>query len=320
MGPTGLARPMGARSNPLFHSALLPQCDTLFCTTYAPGTCDCTACEAGWRVVNGSCVSVRTVLLLGCPSWQARCSALLSRLPICPPAHLPPPCLPARRQPQPHVAFSASTLRPLQVNTVTLSANDPQFVQKARTVGRRERLIVTDYVLEGDTQPSTLELVRVDVWLPDAQIVIDTPTGPITRGPPDTRYFRGAVAGSLGSISVLTIRDDDGVTGLALRDSDSWALGKLGGPDPTLATAPLGSRKTQPEDKAGLPDFNEKDAVAAQPAGGDNLLDPNARTFTPSPTPRTAMQQRQLLQVRSYMLNHLKWLHSWPVSQHNHLA
>lgn len=136
-------------------------------------------------------------------------------------------------------------------------------MQKARTVGKRQRLVVTNYVLEGDTKPSTLDLKRFEVWRPNAKVVVMTRNGPVTRGPPDTRMFRGTVEGKPGSMVVLTVRERGGVSGLALRDKSSWALGKLGqnGGGPT--TAPLGSRKSRPGEQAELPVISPEDAASA---------------------------------------------------------
>lgn len=170
-------------------------------------------------------------------------------------------------------------LSAVQVNTATLSAKDPQFVQKARTVGKRQALIVNNFVLEGDTKPSTLVLKRVEVWRPNAKVVTMTPRGPVTRGPPDTRMFRGTVAGSPGSSVVLTVRENGGVSGLALRGKSSWSLGKRGqGGSPT--TAPLGSRKSRPGEQANLPKFTVDDVRHKPKSGASRAATPATGAFT----------------------------------------
>ena len=173
----------------------------------------------------------------------------------------------------------------LQVNSVSLSAADPQFVDKARTVGKGQTLIVTNYVLQGDTQPSTLNLKRVELWRPNAQVVVQSPNGAVVHGPPDTRAFRGTVVGSPGSNAVLTIRDNGGVTGLALRGQSSWALGKQAGSG-AAATAPLGSRKSRPGESVGIPKFPEDDMAISK--------------NTPTRKAGTAQVASGLLQVLSF--------------------
>ncbi|KAI7838509.1 hypothetical protein COHA_007770 [Chlorella ohadii] len=74
---------------------------------------------------------------------------------------------------------------------VTLSASDPAFVDKARTVGPRQMLLVTNYLLEGDSKPTTLELKRKSMFLKGAKIVVQGPGGPVTKAAPDARLFTG---------------------------------------------------------------------------------------------------------------------------------
>lgn len=170
------------------------------------------------------------------------------------------------------------------MNTVELSATDPQFVQKARTVGKRQGLIVTNFLLEGDTQPSTLELQRVEVFAPEAQVVVVSDTGAVTKGPPDTRFFRGTVVGRAGSLAMLSVREDNGVSGLALRGDSSWALGKEGG-EGAAAYAPLGSKKGRSGDTGGpeipIDDIEDPDTpseleAAVNPAAAAPVVQPAA--------------------------------------------
>ena len=107
-------------------------------------------------------------------------------------------------------------------------------------------------------------LQRFEVWDPAAKIVVDRGGGstPTVHGPPDVRYFKGAIAGAPGSLAVLAVDPSGGVNGLAVRGKEEWALGR---PRPApqaaaaggggAAPAPLSSRKAAPGDGASRPPF-----------------------------------------------------------------
>jgi hypothetical protein len=102
------------------------------------------------------------------------------------------------------------------------------FAAAARSVDAGGRLTVTGYRLEGQTTDSTLELQRLEVWDPTAQIVVQPGGGarPVVQGPPDTRYFKGSLAGAPGSAVVLSVDASGGVSGIATNGKDRWALSR----------------------------------------------------------------------------------------------
>lgn len=140
-------------------------------------------------------------------------------------------------------------------------------MDKARTVGPRQTLLVTNYRLEGDSKPSTLELRRKSVFHKNAKVVVQRPGGTVTKAAPDSRMFTGRLVGSPGSVAVLHVRSNGGVSGIALRGNGSWALGRLGGAGANLE-APLGSRKSRPEDRASLPPFTDAHTAQTPTTGG----------------------------------------------------
>lgn len=154
-----------------------------------------------------------------------------------------------------------------QAAPVKLSAIDPAFVDKARTVGPRQTLLVTNYRLEGDSKPSTLELKRKQVFHKDAKVVVQRSGGAVTKPAPDSRMFTGRLVGSPGSIAVLHVRSNGGVSGIVLRGNGSWALGRHGGAGANLE-APLGSRKSRPEDRTSLPPFTDAHTAQTPTTGG----------------------------------------------------
>lgn len=129
------------------------------------------------------------------------------------------------------------------------------------------------------------------VWRPDAVVEIkaDLQSPPLQLPPPATRYFRGrwaaaqhstllascgalfaamqlawlmvaaapcrccSIAGEPNSVAVLSVREDGGVSGLALRGNASWAIGRPGADQapaagsgaPPMTTPPLSSKKAR---------------------------------------------------------------------------
>lgn len=162
-----------------------------------------------------------------------------------------------------------------------VDATSPDFVNVALAVPMGGKLTVSNYLLEGDTEPSTLVLERFAVWMPDATVIVaGTP-----RAPPDTRcecallllllpaglgvrlaadalavparpgcsYFRGTLQGNEFHVATLFVRSDGGVGGMGLRSETMWMLGK-----PTDAEL-LTSKKATAADWDVLPDFTEVD-------------------------------------------------------------
>lgn len=187
---------------------------------------------------------------------------------------------------------------------MTLSASDPAFVDKARTVGPRQMLLVTNYLLEGDSKPTTLELKRKSMFLKGAKIVVQGPGGPVTKAAPDSRLFTGQVAGSPGSMAVLHVRAGGGISGLALRGNGSWALGRGGGAN---SAALLGSRKSRPGDRASLPPFTEGDIGSIPTAAGGAGIASVAGPVAAAATAAATAQPANLLQARLPGM-----MHEWP--------
>ena len=80
--------------------------------------------------------------------------------------------------------------------------------------------------LEGQATPATLELQRLEVWDPTAQVVMH-PGGnapPTTQRPPDVRFFTGSLAGAPGSAVVLSVDAAGGVDGVVTHGRERWAL------------------------------------------------------------------------------------------------
>jgi hypothetical protein len=114
------------------------------------------------------------------------------------------------------------------VPRATTPAASAAFAATARAVDRRGRLEVTDFQLEGEEEAVTLELTEFDVWAADAQVVLQNrPNAPgRVQAAPNTRYFRGRVAGSPDSLAFVSVREDGSLGGLASHRGGTWALGK----------------------------------------------------------------------------------------------
>lgn len=121
-------------------------------------------------------------------------------------------------------------------------------------------LQVAGFKLDGETQPATLDLQRINVWSRGARIVVHGAPGtkPLTRAPPGTRLFRGSLAGTPGALAMLAVRPDGAITGSVIRGNRTWVLGRVGptgAPQAAAAGAPgglvskrgrLGERPHQP--------------------------------------------------------------------------
>ena len=104
-------------------------------------------------------------------------------------------------------------------------------------------------------------LTRFAVWKPDAQIFFHRGGAqlPMVSSPPDTRFFKGTIAGAPGSWVVLTVQPNGQAAGTAFRGASLWAVGRgaasAAGPAAAAApggaaAAPLASRKATAEDFA----------------------------------------------------------------------
>lgn len=181
----------------------------------------------------------------------------------------------ACRKPLPDKLLAAS---PAATVSATSGAT---FAQTARAVGAGGSLTVTGYRLAGDAAVSTLELKRFEVWKKDAVVAIQSSVNsPAAMKPaPDTRYFRGTIAGVPGSAAMLAVRPDGGVTGMAWRGNTTWTLGRAGGLatlgnsagaqaaaiSPGAASGALSSVKVDATDLETLPPFQcGSDALTAR--------------------------------------------------------
>lgn len=118
-----------------------------------------------------------------------------------------------------------------------VSASDVAFERAAKGVAKGQKLIVDGLLLEKERGTSTLELQRIDVWRPDAVVMVDQRRVPV----PATAYFRGTIDGDAGSSVLLSVREKGGVTGMVFRGKDAWAIGKAKG------QSALRSKKSDPD-------------------------------------------------------------------------
>lgn len=114
---------------------------------------------------------------------------------------------------------------PLFASTTVIGFDDPDLVGEARAVEIGGLLVVEGLWLEDDEAPTAFELVRYDVWAPDAIVEVDG----ALRSPPDSRHFRGVERNFLDSTVLLTVAESGEVDGLVLRGDRAWVIGKGGG-------------------------------------------------------------------------------------------
>jgi hypothetical protein len=112
---------------------------------------------------------------------------------------------------------AAATAAPTQIR-----AGNRELASVARSVGKGAQLRIKGLALRGETEDSTLELERFDVWRPDAVIEIDGQQAT----PPATAYFRGHVAGEDGSVAVVSVRESGEVQGVVQKHGKTWLVGK----------------------------------------------------------------------------------------------
>ncbi len=101
-------------------------------------------------------------------------------------------------------------------------ASGRALAAEARALGRGDGLKITGLALEGQTESSTLDLVRFDVWRPGATVLVD---GQLVT-PPDTAYFRGSVEGDAASLAMVSVRESGEVQGLVQKGGRTWLVGK----------------------------------------------------------------------------------------------
>ena len=103
-----------------------------------------------------------------------------------------------------------------------VAANDLGFERAAKGVPHGEKLVVDGLLLDKQKGTSTLELERIQVWRPDAVVMIDGQRVPA----PKAVYFRGTIDGDPFSQVLLSVREKGGVMGLAFKGDGAWAIGK----------------------------------------------------------------------------------------------
>lgn len=105
-----------------------------------------------------------------------------------------------------------------------------------------ERLTISGLTLDGEAQPSSLDLQPLDVWDSDACVVVHGAGGPEEQAPPSTRLYRGSIAGKPQS-TVLLMVGEQGIGGLANDGSNVWALGtdSPAASGPSVAAAAAGT-------------------------------------------------------------------------------
>jgi len=113
--------------------------------------------------------------------------------------------------------LAASAAAPLEVR-----AGNGDLASSARSLGRGAGLVIKGLVLEGQSEASSLELTRFDVWRPDAVVEVD---GQRVLAP-NTAYFRGTVRGEEGSAVLISVRDSGEIQGLVQKSGRSWLVGK----------------------------------------------------------------------------------------------
>jgi hypothetical protein len=108
---------------------------------------------------------------------------------------------------------------------ITVGASDPGLEEAARRVDPGGALVVENLQLQGQPAFLALELERFEAWNPGAIVEVNGERRPA----PNSRYFRGAVRGSLDSIALLMVSETGKVDGVVLVDGSHWLIGKQAG-------------------------------------------------------------------------------------------
>ena len=96
----------------------------------------------------------------------------------------------------------------------------------ARRLPLHGRLFLSNLQLSTDEPAAALELERIEVFTPQARIVVHGAGGDTTMpAPRDNAYFRGKVAGEPDSLAVLSVRRSGEVRGVVRRTGGTWILG-----------------------------------------------------------------------------------------------
>lgn len=129
---------------------------------------------------------------------------------------------------------------PLAAAQRTVPAASVAAVAAAARAG--EGLTISGLTLDGEAQPSSLNLQPLEVWDSDARVVVHGAGGPEEQAPPSTRLYRGSIAGKPQS-TVLLMVGEQGIGGLANDGSNVWALGtdSPAASGPSVAAAAAGT-------------------------------------------------------------------------------
>ncbi|MBZ0112999.1 MAG: zinc-dependent metalloprotease, partial [Thermoanaerobaculia bacterium] len=99
-----------------------------------------------------------------------------------------------------------------------LSATDAEVAADLRATPTGDRIRLTDLLPGG-----AVELERVPVFTPDAQIVLHYESGDQIVSPPDTAFFRGWTDDTSGGLVTLSITESGEVRGIA-RTSEGFSI------------------------------------------------------------------------------------------------
>lgn len=146
--------------------------------------------------------------------------------------------------------------------TTVPAASAAAVAAAARAGGQ---LTIAGLTLDGETQPSSLDLEPVDVWSTDARVVVHGAGGEQQEeAPPSTRMYRGSISGRPRS-TVMVMVGDEGITGIANDGSDLWSLGAATPVGPSVAAAAAGPGPSLSSFKARRPGGPVAAAAASPP-------------------------------------------------------
>lgn len=124
-----------------------------------------------------------------------------------------------------------------QRGTTVPAASAAAVAAAARAGGQ---LTIAGLTLDGEAQPSSLDLQPVDVWDTDARVMVHGAGGDQQpQAPPGTRMYRGSIGGRPQSTVMLMV-GDEGIRGIANDGGSLWTVGTEGPVGPSVAAAAAG--------------------------------------------------------------------------------
>jgi hypothetical protein len=167
-----------------------------------------------------------------------------------------------------------------------LSATDAEVASQLRSIPTGDRIRLANLLPGG-----AVELERVPVFTPDAQIVLHYESGDRLVSPPDTAFYRGWTDDINGGLVTLSVTEGGEVRGIA-KTSDGFAI-ILGGPEVGVG---LEARAVSSAGPSGGFDCANGDLSDPRPerafAGAFDRLAGNGAAAAPQPaalgTPHTA--------------------------------